>query len=296
VPEPPGDLTAVVVEGTSVTLTWRDNAQDETGFDIQRRRSGTDAWRAVGSVGANATGYVDEHLAAARKYDYRVVATNATGPSIGSNEAEAKIPKATVKGQLPFNGAPTNLPGVVEVEAFDDGARGRAWKDHTPDNDMGVFRDAGADIEPTTDPTGGGYQVVAARGEWLEYTVAAPAAGFYAVSLRYAAAIGFGGTARVDVDGVKKIAGVGAVDLPATGSWDAWQTANGLVSLKAGVQVIRLYVDSAADPSGDAVHLNFMTFTPADPSALPASAPLKRAAKRAKLRAAKAADLLSSPQ
>jgi hypothetical protein len=288
VPEPPSELTTVV-DGTAVTLAWRDNAQDETGFEIQRRRSGTNDWLPVGSVDANATRYADEHLAAARKYNYRVVATNATGPSTGSNEAEAKTSKTAAKGQTPFSGAPMNVPGVVEVEAFDDGARGKAWKDRTPDNDMGAFRDAGADIEPTTDPTGGGYQVVAAKGEWMEYTVAAPAAGFYAVSLRYAAASGFGGTARVDVDGVKRIAGVGAIELPATGSWDAWQTANGLVNLKAGIQVIRLYVDSATNPSGDAANLNYMTFTPADPSTLPVSAPLKRAAKRAKLLAARAA-------
>ena len=58
------ELTTAV-DGTTVTLAWRDNAQDETGFEIQRRRSGTDAWLPVGSVGANATSYVDEHLAAA---------------------------------------------------------------------------------------------------------------------------------------------------------------------------------------------------------------------------------------
>jgi hypothetical protein len=291
VPEQPSELTTVI-DGSSVTLAWRDNSQDETGFEIQRRRNGADAWLPVGSSGANATSYVDEHLAAARKYDYRVVATNATGPSVASNEVEAKTPKTAAKGQVPFSGAPMNLPGVVEVEAFDDGARGKAWKDRTPDNDMGAFRDAGADIEPTTDPTGGDYQVVAAKSEWMEYTVAAPTAGFYTVSLRYAAASGFGGTARVDVDGVKKIAGVGSIDLPATGSWDVWQTANGLVNLKAGVQVIRLYVDSSANPSGDAASLNYMTFAPADPATLPVSAPLKRAAKKAKLLAARTAELL----
>jgi hypothetical protein len=290
-PESPTDL-ATVVDGTTVTLAWRDNAQDETGFEVQRRRSGTDAWVAVGGVGANATGYVDGHLAAARKYEYRVVATNTTGPSAASNEAEAKTAKSSAKGQAPFSGAPASVPGTVEVETFDDGARGKAWKDRTPDNDMGAFRDAGADIEPTTDPTGGGYQVVAARGEWLEYTVAAPAAGFYTVSLRYAAAAGFGGTARVDVDGVKKVARVGSIDLPATGTWNAWQTANGLVSLKAGVQVIRLYVDSAANPTGDAASLNFMTFTPADPATVPVSAPLKRAAKKAKLLVARVAEIV----
>jgi hypothetical protein len=59
------------------------------------------------------------------------------------------------------------------------------------------------------------------------------------------------------------------------------------------VQVIRLYVDSAANPSGDAASLNSMTFTPADPATLPVSAPLKRAAKRAKLLAARAAAILS---
>jgi hypothetical protein len=259
--EAPGDLYALANGFTSVNLTWRDNSMEETGFQIERRRAGAGdaAWVRVARVGAEVRGYVDDHLAPSRRYEYRVRAVNASGASAPSNEAQARTGKSAVRGQVPFGWSPSNLPGVVEAEAFDEGPKGKAWKDRTPENDLGSFRDTGVDIEETTDPSGGGYHVAAAKGEWLEYTVNVPVAGTYALDVRYAADAGFGGSIRIDADGRKG----DSIALPATGGWTVWQTASGAITLKAGIQVLRLSVDSGnhADADVTIANVNSMRFT-----------------------------------
>lgn len=165
---------------------------------------------------------------------------------------------------------------MIEAEAFDEGPRGKAWRDRTPENDLGAFRDTGVDIESTTD-VGGGYHIGSAeKGEWVEYTIEAPSAGAYTIDLRYAADTGFGGSVRADVDGRKAMLD-GSIDLPATGGWSVWETAAGGVNLKAGIQVLRLTFDTAANPREAVANLNWFRLTPASPATVVLSAPLKKA-------------------
>ncbi len=74
--------TAVAV-GTraSVTLTWTDNADNETGFTIQRSLNGGTTWSNVATLRANVTTYTQNLLLRGRTYDYRVRATNVLGSS-----------------------------------------------------------------------------------------------------------------------------------------------------------------------------------------------------------------------
>jgi hypothetical protein len=82
---------------------------------------------------------------------------------------------------------------------------------------------------------------IGAGGEWIEYTVNVAAAGTYTLDVRVASA-GPGGAFRVEVDSVNK---TGSLLVPNTGGWDAWQTVSKTgVSLNAGVQVVRLVMES----------------------------------------------------
>lgn len=106
------------------------------------------------------------------------------------------------------------IPARIEAEDFD------TFVDWTPENNGGAYRATPVDIEPTSD-VGGGYNVGwIDPGEWLDYTIAAPAAGVYRVSVRVASPVS-GASLRLEIDGVP--AG-GSVDVPNTGDWQAWQT------------------------------------------------------------------------
>ena len=85
-PAPPTDLSAGLAGPTQVDLTWTDNADNEDGFTLQRRKyDSTDgwpaAWATVKWLGANATSRSDTSLTEDGQYQYRVRAYNAIGPS-----------------------------------------------------------------------------------------------------------------------------------------------------------------------------------------------------------------------
>ena len=79
-PAPPTDLTAADVAATRVDLTWTDNSEDESGFEIVRSLDGT-AWSPIGSAGAGSTAYSDGGVSANTQYYYRVRAFNPSGSS-----------------------------------------------------------------------------------------------------------------------------------------------------------------------------------------------------------------------
>lgn len=95
-PQAPSGLTAQAnSDNGTITLNWTDNADNKTGFVIQRRVN-DGAWDdRYDQTGADASEYVDTNKGAGPladgTYTYRVVAVNDNGQSNPSNEAEAVI-------------------------------------------------------------------------------------------------------------------------------------------------------------------------------------------------------------
>ncbi len=111
VPTAPSGLTAVYTTGV-MTLTWVDNALDETGFSIERCLT-ADCSQAgqIATVGANVTSYGDLFTPTGGGR-YRVRAFNSSGPSaysntaesflIGSGDVTASATAAPASGQAPL--------------------------------------------------------------------------------------------------------------------------------------------------------------------------------------------------
>lgn len=89
-PTNPAQLTLKQLEGLNVKLAWVDRSSDETTFKIFRKDSLTGEFKYIGSVGANVTQHTDK-LSVSGSYWYRVVATNAQGDSLGSNELKVTL-------------------------------------------------------------------------------------------------------------------------------------------------------------------------------------------------------------
>ena len=139
-------------------------------------------------------------------------------------------------GQAAFTGAPVVLPARIQAEAYDAGGEGVAYHDVDTSNNGGVYRpNEGVDLEVCTD-TGGGYNVGWINaGEWLEFTVDAPAAGGYTILARVSSVQG-GARFRLEADGVDR---TGDVMVPRTGTWQTWTTVTATAQLRAGIQVLR---------------------------------------------------------
>jgi len=88
-PVAPSALVATPAGSAQINLTWLDNSDNETGFDVERCTGLPCSFANIASVGANVTSYSSAGLAASTSYTYRVRAKNAGGPSGYSNEASA---------------------------------------------------------------------------------------------------------------------------------------------------------------------------------------------------------------
>ncbi|HOQ04309.1 MAG TPA: DUF5010 C-terminal domain-containing protein [Anaerohalosphaeraceae bacterium] len=122
------------------------------------------------------------------------------------------------KQQSPWNGTAAVLPGRVEVENFDFGGPGYAYADTTVGNSGGAYRIyESVDIVSITDSVAGYAVDSIETGEWLTYTVSSSAA----VKDLYVrlASMQSGGQIRVWLDDAL----LATVDVPNTGSLDAWQ-------------------------------------------------------------------------
>jgi len=84
-PTAPTNLTAALQTGPQVSLTWRDNATNETDFFIERSANNGTSWLQIGTAPArNNTGnvtYVDATVTFGNSYLYRVAAVNSSGES-----------------------------------------------------------------------------------------------------------------------------------------------------------------------------------------------------------------------
>jgi hypothetical protein len=98
-PAAPSGLAATPVSTVQIALSWTDNADNETGFRIERSADGV-TYAQVGSVGAEVTTYTAAGLAPATKYWFRVRGYNA------SNGAYSEPASATT---LTAPAAPSDL-------------------------------------------------------------------------------------------------------------------------------------------------------------------------------------------
>jgi len=85
----PTNLTGDAPSPTEITLTWDDNSEIETGYEVQRfvpAANGNPArWDTIATLGADIETYTDTELKAKTAYTYRVRAFDELDPSAWSN-------------------------------------------------------------------------------------------------------------------------------------------------------------------------------------------------------------------
>ena len=158
--------------------------------------------------------------------------------------------------QTPFEGAPQTIPGIIEVEDYDNGGSGTAYRDIDASNNGAAYRPLeGVDIEPCSE---GGFNIGwTDNGEWIELTVAVATAGAYEIDVRHAGLEEEGSVQLSINDGGPQTA---VTALPPTGDWQTFTTTTvgEPITLDTGTQVLRV------DMLSTGFNLNHVTFRLAD--------------------------------
>lgn len=101
----PDDLSATALSGQRVSLSWTDNAANETGFVIERSMDGV-AFQTGAITAPNVQQYTDSNLSASAPYIYRVRAQNAAGTSAATASASVIT---------------TGAPALTDITDFTEG-------------------------------------------------------------------------------------------------------------------------------------------------------------------------------
>jgi len=120
-PAAPTTLAATLQAGPQVRLTWKDNANNETGFVVERSVNGG-AYSTLATVGANTSSYINTGVLPGSTYTYRVAAVNIAGQSIYSNLVAVAVPVMPIvpSSFTAVNGANSNNNRSVVLTWLDN--------------------------------------------------------------------------------------------------------------------------------------------------------------------------------
>jgi hypothetical protein len=99
-PDAPTNLSAPDVKYNSVTLHWEDNADNESGYFVERKTDASGYERITTINRQDAVWYVDQNVSPDTIYTYRVAAFNDAGASPYSNEFSAATPQAPISSEF----------------------------------------------------------------------------------------------------------------------------------------------------------------------------------------------------
>lgn len=122
-PEAPEHLQASDVKATSLTLTWLDRSDNETGFEIDRSLNDSFTEPVTFNVDVNQTRFEDQGLTPETLYYYRVRAVNQAGESANCQPLAAETTASPT--------TPPEPPSNLEAEALSSNQIQLTWTDNS---------------------------------------------------------------------------------------------------------------------------------------------------------------------
>ena len=117
----PSELTAKTDTYDKAILSWKDNTNNETGFEIERSTDGT-TFAKVGDAAVNIVTFTNDNLKDGVKYFYRLRTVTPEGKSKYSNVAEVTTTKILasepLEGDLLISISPNPTTGSIKIQAF----------------------------------------------------------------------------------------------------------------------------------------------------------------------------------
>ncbi len=156
---------------------------------------------------------------------------------------------------------PTQLPGRIEIENYDNGGQNAGYFDTTARDDFGGFRKDDVDIGPLATASNGWALGKVAAGEWLAYHVEVQKTGLYDATIAGTSPIG-NGAVHIEVDGINV---TGPITISKTGGWETYAAfKSASFPLTAGPHLIKVVMQASGQ-----YNLDFIDFTPVGVAPVP---------------------------
>lgn len=131
IPLSPTNLSAQLITGTQVNLTWTDNSTNESGFKIDRKQTGGQ-YSNIATLNSDVTLYSDNGLTINETYTYRLYSFNTRGNSITYSNEVTITTKAPPVLNTEAIASVTTTSGISGGKITNDGgstvsARGICW-------------------------------------------------------------------------------------------------------------------------------------------------------------------------
>ena len=94
-PAAPSNVTATAASSSQINLSWTDNSNNETGFQVLLKKTGGTTYTTVVIVGASVTSYSHKNLTPLTQYCYRIQAYNDSGGAQNSADVCATTTNGT---------------------------------------------------------------------------------------------------------------------------------------------------------------------------------------------------------
>jgi hypothetical protein len=135
IPRAPANLSAEQLTSAAIQISWTDNSNNESGFEIERKEGAGGIWGPLSILAADTTTFTDTAgLSPSTEYYYRARAFSSEGNSAWCSEA-----RATTFAE----GNPPNAPSNLTATVFNHSLIDLLWKDNSSD-------ETGFDIERKT--------------------------------------------------------------------------------------------------------------------------------------------------
>ena len=249
-----------VTQLPTIVVNWNNRATGNGNIILERSVGSSSTFTQIASLSPTATSFTDLDVESGKTYTYRMYTTRGDGTLLHGYPTRLRI-TATV--QSPFNQSAIPIPGVLEVEEYDNGGEGLAYHDSEPANIPGGFRlEEGVDIGAS----GNRYLLeYVASGEWIEYTVNVAQAGRYSVTAEVASEVANGAfSLTFDKNNASTV-----LNTPSTGGWYVFQqiTATSEIELEAGEQQMRLDITNNNPFNVDNITFTLQSTNAVDPDA-----------------------------
>ena len=169
-------LSATLTPAADVYLFWQPLERNVLGYAVDRQSS-DDNWKVLTVVNSATLNFTDTAVFDNQNYNYRLRATLFSGDVVASKIISISTQDTTPNVSRPYLGAPTNVPGRIDLEHYDLGGEGVAYHDTSIGNATSTFRTDDVDI--VTGSNQQAYITNIVQNEWLSFSVMIQEAGEY---------------------------------------------------------------------------------------------------------------------